>query len=383
MRYVGIDLHKRHLTVHILGPQGQTVLHHQVSTAWHDVRTFFLKIEQDSQADGGYVVVLENCGFHDWLVKHLQKAGGPQVLVITAPKPARQKTDKRDAKQLAEMLWVNRDRIAAGQKLLRVSVVYQPNEFEQHDRQLTHLRARRGRALTRVKNSIGGLLRRHNLEQDCPTKGLFTKAGLAWLAEVPLSELDRCQLDMLLDDYRHYEKQIQKLDDRIHKAAALRPQIPRLRTLACIGDYTALALLAHIGPIHRFKNPRSLANFFGLTPGCRDSGQTHRPGSITKAGHPFVRFLLAQTVLHALRRDPGLRAWYREIKRRRGSRIARVAVMRRLCEILWTMLTRQENYRPMARPAEASPRARASRAKRPAGAAPPVTAAASTLALPA
>lgn len=217
--------------------------------------------------------------------------------------------------------------------------------------------------MTRVKNSIKAVLRRHNLEQECPTKGLFTKTGLAWLPSIALPEMDRHRLNMLLDDYRHYEKQIQTLDRMIDQAAALHAGVPRLRTIASIGNYTALALLAHIGPIARFKNPRSLSNFFGLTPGCRNSGETRRPGSITKAGHPFIRFLLAQMVLHALRRDPGLRVWYREIKRRRGSRIARVAVMRRLCEMIWHMLSKQQVYRPLAEPQPPAARTRKRKAR--------------------
>jgi transposase len=133
----------------------------------------------------------------------------------------------------------------------------------------------------------------------------------------------------------------------IHRRAERHPTVKLLRTLPKIGEYTALALWAHIGPIARFPRARSLANYFGLTPGCRNSGESDRPGSITKAGHRLVRFLLAQAVVHALRCDPGLRSWYRQVKRRRGAKVARVAVMRRLCEALWHMLSKQEPYRPV------------------------------------
>jgi transposase len=59
----------------------------------------------------------------------------------------------------------------------------------------------------------------------------------------------------------------------------------------------------------------------------------------------MARFLLGQMVLHLLRRDGVMREWYREIKKRRGSKIARVAVMRRSATILWHMLKRNEAYR--------------------------------------
>jgi hypothetical protein len=54
--------------------------------------------------------------------------------------------------------------------------------------------------------------------------------------------------------------------------------------------------------------------------------------------------LLGQVVLHVLRRDAKLRTWYKGIKKRRGAKIARVAVMRRLTVIIWHMLSKQEDY---------------------------------------
>ncbi|MFN3160034.1 MAG: transposase [Rubinisphaera brasiliensis] len=103
--------------------------------------------------------------------------------------------------------------------------------------------------------------------------------------------------------------------------------------------------MSRIGPIERFPRPRSLANYFGLTPGCQDSGNIQdRLGSITKQGSKTARFILGQLVLHVLKSDPKMRNWYRAIKLRRGSKIARVAVMRRLMTILWHTFTHKERY---------------------------------------
>ena len=48
--------------------------------------------------------------------------------------------------------------------------------------------------------------------------------------------------------------------------------------------------------------------------------------------------------MHVLRKDAWMRDWYKAIKRRRGSKIARVAVMRRLATVIWHLLTKQEPY---------------------------------------
>ena len=348
MVYVGIDQHKRHLTICTRDEQGDILLRRQVSTQWEKIYRFLESLQDRSAGQGGYVAVVEVCGFNGWLVQRLEQYGCRQAYVIKAPDRVRVKTDRRGAAKLSELLWINRDRIAAGDQLVHISVVCPPTEEEHYDRQLTHLRHRLGQAMTRAKNGIKGILRRHNAEQHCPTKGIFTKAGLGWVKTVELPEMDRLELDMRLAEYSLYAGQIREADARIHvRAERIKSKVHRLRTLPKIGEYTALALLAHIGSVERFTHARSLSNYFGITPSCRNTGASDRPGSITKAGHPLVRFLPAQMVLHALRGNPGLRAWYRQVKRRRGSKIARVAVMRRLCESIWHMLTEQEDYRPV------------------------------------
>ena len=101
-----------------------------------------------------------------------------------------------------------------------------------------------------------------------------------------------------------------------------------------VSHYSGLTLASRIGPIERFPSPRSLANYFGLTPSCHNSGNVQdRLGSITKQGSKIARFILGQLVLHFLKQDPKMRKWYRNIKLRRGSKIARVAVMRRITTI--------------------------------------------------
>jgi transposase len=344
MKYLGIDQHKRHLTICARNDQGDIELNRQVKTTWNEVDRFLERMASDSAVEGGYVATVEVCGFNDWLLKRLKHWDCRHAYAIKPPARVRQKTDRRDAAKLSELLWLNRDRIATGLPLVHISEVYQPTAGEQYDRQLTRLRQRTAQQMTRVKNRIRYLIRRHNLDQERPTKGAFTQKATAWLQTVELPRLDRLELNMLLKRYALLAEQLISVKAEIHQRVQRNPQVSLLRTLAKMGEYTALALSAHIGPIERFPRARSLGNFFGLTPGCRNSGDSNRSGNITKAGHPFVRFLLGQLVLQALRQDPQLRVWYRGIKRRRGSKIARVAVMRRLCIAIWHILSKQESY---------------------------------------
>ena len=360
MLYVGIDQHKHHLSLSVRNDQGNIILTQQVSTGWGEVDRFLESLQSRAAGTGGYVAVMEVCGFNHWLIKRLKRWGCQRVYLIAAPPRLVNKTDRRDAAKLSSLLWLNRERVTAGERLIHVAEVYQPTDGEQQDRQLVRIRQRLGQELTRIKNAMGAVLRRHNLEQECPTKGAFTLAALKWMRKVDLPEMDRLEIDLRLKQHDLYESQIAQVQARIQERAGQHPRVPLVRTMAKVGEYTALGLLAHVGPIERFPHAKSLANFFGITPGCRNSGRTDRPGSMTKAGHPFVRFLLGQMVRNALRSDPGLRQWYKGIKRRRGAKIAWVAVMRRLCEILWHMLTRNEPYRPIKAEAADPPKVKPS-----------------------
>jgi hypothetical protein len=160
--------------------------------------------------------------------------------------------------------------------------------------------------------------------------------------------MDRLTLNQLLVQWKLWEEQLAVTDSEIAERFQANQAAQLLATIPGVSMYIALAITCRIMPIKRFPRGRSLANFLGLTPGCRNSDKMERLGSITKEGSRLVRCLLAQVVLHLLRRDQTVRAWYQRIKRRRGANIARVAVMRRMATIVWRMLSKGERWPPGA-----------------------------------
>jgi transposase len=345
MLYVGIDQHRKQLTVSIRNEAGDVVLRRQVSTEWGRVRAFFDELRQMAEPEGGFAAIIEVCGFNDWLLKMLTEYGCRETVLIQVEKRSRKKTDRRDAHQLSGLLWVNRGRLLAGQRVEGVRRIQPPTEREAEDRQLTAVRQRMGRQCTRTINKIKHLLRKHNLEQQQPAKGLDTKRTRKWLATLPLGSIDRLEMDLLLAQWKLWDEQIAKLELEIEKRQAKNATAAVLATIPGCAAYGSLALTSRIGSIERFPRPASLANYWGLTPGCRNSGEaTDRLGSITKQGSAMARFVLGHMVLHVLRRDGRMRAWYGRIKHRRGSKIARVAVMRRLATIIWHMVKHNEPY---------------------------------------
>jgi transposase len=347
MLYPAIDQHRKQLTVNLRNEAGDVILKRQVSTEWARVREFMEEVRNRSLPEGGFVAIVEVCGFNDWFLKLLAEYGCKEIVLIQPEKRTKNKTDRRDANALGELLWTNRRRLLAGKKVQNVRRIVPPSPRDAEDRQLTALRQRMGRLRTRAINRVQHLLLKHNLQQECPTKGLQTQAAKKWLVKLPLGRIDRLELDQMLAQWELLDRQLKELEAEIVPRQAESLTAPIIATIPGAGAYGSLALASRIGSIKRFPRDRSLANYFGLTPGCKNSGDaTRRLGSITKEGSGIARFILAQMVLHVLRRDASMKEWFGRVKRRRGAKIARVAAMRRLATIIWHMLTQQQPYQP-------------------------------------
>jgi transposase len=347
MLYLAIDQHARQLTVNLRDEEGTILMRRQVSTQPVKVREFLAELQAQALPAGGYAAILEVCGFNDWLLALLPQYGCRETVLVQCETRSKHKTDRRDANQLGELLWVNRQRLHTGDKLHNLRRIVPPTVAEAAARQLTSLRKSLGGQRTKVVNRCGSILKKHNLQHDCPTQGLQTKAARKWLSELALPTIDRLELNQLLARWELLEEQLTEVNAQINTMREAQPSAQLVSTVPGLSGYSGLAIACRIGDIRRFPKPASLANYFGLTPSSRNSGESgQRLGSITKEGSQIVRFLLGQAVMHVLRRDPVMRAWYQGVKRRRGSKIARVAVMRRIATALWHMLQHGEPYQP-------------------------------------
>ncbi len=346
MLYLGIDQHARQITISLRDENGDVVQARQVSTQPEKINAFFQRLTRErARNDEPFIAVLEVCGFNDWLIAMLRNYRCKQVILIQPEERKKRKTDRRDAAALSELLWVNRGRLLEGKPVRGLRQVDIASPTDQENRRLTTLRKESRQARTRIINKIKHIIRRHNLQWHLPTKTFPTLAAIAWLKKLVLPAIDRLEMNHLLEDLEHAEQRFEELEDVIAERGDDSEQAMLLGSMPGVGRFTALALSCRVGRVERFPRAHSLANYWGLTPGCRNSGENNqRLGSITKAGSSMARWLLAQVAYQALRKDGRLREWYKRIKRRRGSSIARVAVMRKLATIVWHMLTKRKTY---------------------------------------
>jgi transposase len=346
MLYLGIDQHARQITLSLRAEDGDVLLARQVSTQPEKIKAFFEQFTRERLVNGeSYLAVLEVCGFNDWLIHMLQEYRCHKVILIQPDNRKQRKTDRRDAASLSELLWLNRERLLQGKPVRGVRQVEIASSVDQANRRLTTLRQEAGQRRTRLVNKVRHLLRRHNRQWEMPTKRFPTKAAIAWLKELELAAMDRLEMNHLLSDLEQVQQRIKELELQIAERCGVSDEAKLIATMPGVGLFTATALACRIGRVERFPRAHSLANYWGLTPGCRNSGENNqRLGSITKAGSGIVRWLLAQVTHKVLRKDARLRDWFKRIKRRRGASIARVAVIRKLATILWHMLRQRKSY---------------------------------------
>ena len=114
MLYLGIDQHKRQLTVNLRCEDGSVILKRQVSTQWEKVRVFCADLAEKARREGGFLAILEVCGMNPWLLEMLKEYGCREIVVIQPTERSRQKTDRRDASELSHVLWVHRQQFLGG-----------------------------------------------------------------------------------------------------------------------------------------------------------------------------------------------------------------------------------------------------------------------------
>jgi transposase len=317
-----------------------------VSTQPEKVQAFFPQLPRERLHDGAsFVAVLEVCGFNDGLIRLLQDYRCHQVIRIQPDDRKQCKTDRRDAAGRSELLGVNRERLLQGKPVRGLRQVDIARSTDQANRRLTTLRTDAGQARTRLVNQVRHLLRRPNLQWHRPTKRLPTQAAVAWLRQVALPAIDRLEMSHLLADLEQARQRLKELEQVLAQRCGVSAEAQRLASTPGVRSFTATAWACRVGRVERFPRAARLANYWGLTPGCRNRGEhNQRLGGITKAGSAMARWLLAQVTHKVLRRDARLRAWFKRIKRRRGAGIARVAVMRKLATVIWHMLRQRLTY---------------------------------------
>jgi transposase len=140
---------------------------------------------------------------------------------------------------------------------------------------------------------------------------------------------------------------IAELTQAIEQEAEKCPEAQRLRTHPGVGPLTALAFVLILGRADRFQCGKQIACYLGLVPLEESSGDRRRLGHITKQGNSLLRFLLVEAAQVTVRSDQEWRSKYFHLAMRRGRKIAKVAMARRLAIQMYWMMRKEWDYEQM------------------------------------
>jgi transposase len=275
------------------------------------------------------VELLEDYGFDPHLVHPLR---------CKAIASARLKNDKVDAAILAQLLRAD----LLPEAWIAPAKVRQLRALIRHRISLVRLG-------TQLRNRIHAVAADHGYDRSASYRA---GPGRGWLAELDLPAVSREIITDCLAVLDGLAPLIDRIDGELGAHAKADPRVKVLTTLPGVGQFTALMMVAEIGDITRFPSARKLASWAGLTPTVRGSDLTVRHGHISKQGPAWLRWVLNQAAQTA-KRSPEFAATYSSIAKRRGKKIATIAIARKLLTRAYHLLAETQatsTNEPLRRP---------------------------------
>jgi transposase len=324
--FVGIDVSKATCSICILDEDGEIAREGVVETTPKAIAQFLRGDHRRYRRIG-----LEATSLGAWLCEGLARAGLPTICIDARHahsllKTRRNKTDKNDARGIAELMRL---------RAYRASHVKTPASRE------ARLLLSARRTLLLKKRDIDNLIRASLLQAGLKApraklKG-FTEAAASLAPRgTQLANMVRS----LLEVRRVLDAQALEFEAMLEGAAAADPVCQRLMTAPGVGTICALTFRAAIDVPERFARSRDVGAHLGLTPRSDDSGERVRNGHISKWGDAAARaalFMAALSVMRTRTRSNSLKAWGERVVAARGTKRGTVAVARRLAVILHRM----------------------------------------------
>ena len=285
--YIGLDVHKADIVVAVAegGLRGEVRDYGRIVNTPAALERLARKLGHDG-VKLRFCYEAGPCGYG--IQRQLSALGHECVVVAPSliPKRAgdRIKTDRRDAASLARL-----DR--AGE----LTPVWVPDAGHEAMRDLVRARLDAVQALRRARQQLSGFLLRQGCHYGRPA---WTKLHRRWLAGL---KFEHPAHHIVLEDYIAAVEATEVRRDRLTAQIeamlpdwSLAPLVAALQTMRGIALVNAASLIAELGDLSRFANPRQLMAYLGLVPSEHSSGVSIKRGGLTKAGNGAARRLLIE-----------------------------------------------------------------------------------------
>jgi transposase len=331
MLYTGIDYHRSFSYLTTMNEKGEIISQKKLPSNGEIID--FLKSFGESME-----IAIEATPSWYWLYDNLEDEGFEvklsHPLKTKAIAYAKVKTDKVDSVTLAHLLRSN---------LLPLS--YVAEKPVRLNRELLRYRASLVKIQAGVKNKIHTILAKSNISHDYTD--LFGKEGMTFLHSLTVAENYKIALEGYLTVLDAVRKEIQLASKKVQQLAEEDHDAVLLMTVPGMGYYSALLVKSEIGDVKRFPSAKQLCAYAGLVPSTYASGNTCFHGHITKQGSRWLRWILIEAAIHAVKRPGVLRHFYFKVERKKGGQIAKVAAARKLLEWTYHILRDGRTYQEM------------------------------------
>jgi len=286
--FVGLDVHKDSISVayaaaglteapQFVGPIG---------TRQSDIDKLIRRLHSKA-SDLVFAYEAGPCGYG--LYRHLTSKGFDCRVVAPSLMPKRPgdrvKNDRRDAMEIARLL-------RSGD----LTPVYVPTVEDEAIRDLCRARDATRITLKAAKLRLKSFLLRLGLHYT--GRANWSDAHRRYLAKVacptPSQQIVFQESVLAVDEQVDRLHRIEQELLDLASSWRLYPVVEALQAMRGVRWVVAITVVAELGDLTRFDNPRQLAAFVGLTPSEHSSGAKRRLGAITKAGNSRARRVLIE-----------------------------------------------------------------------------------------
>jgi transposase len=287
VHYIGLDVHKESIAVAIAPQNSSEVRRYGIIGGTLEAVDKLLKKLSQEDVELRLVYEAGPCGFV--LCRHLRSKGLHCDLVCPSliPRKAsdRVKTDRRDADQLARLY-------RAGE----LTPIHIPDQEDEALRDLVRARTAAVCDQRQARNRLKGFLLRLGFRYT--GKSTWNDAHKRYLSGLVMPQAaQQIVFQECIHAINDASERLQRLTQAVEDALPgwkWEPVVRALMSLRGVQVLTAMTLVAEVGDFSRFKDPRSLMHFFGLTPSEHTSGDKRVLGGITKCGNAHCRRVLVE-----------------------------------------------------------------------------------------
>ena len=251
---------------------------------------------------------------------------------------ARKNTDKIDADILCRIIKMQ---VLSGEKAIS-SVTIPPLEIQEL-RGLFATYQLMKKQTTQIKNRIHSLLKEklYGFTQE----EIFDKKSRKMLREMKDEPVMSFQIDLFFTQLEHTETLIETLQDKIkEQAVGFMREIEILTSMKGVSVFIAIAIIADIISVDRFKNSKAFTSYLRSAPRVSNSNTSKSSLGTNKKGRRLSATLLTQSMHHALGVSVKLNKWYTRLTKYKKAGLVRTGLRRRLFAEMFQMLKKGEYH---------------------------------------